>query len=118
MIIQDIMSFALFLGSVLLAWSWNVCTGQCYLNPSVSTRPSENKIYRTDEMDLKIMMVSLLDFVSIIKDEYWGKYGENLTLTYPQDGSCAILGEGFPLDTVAASNTQTQDTPWHPLHCL
>ena len=30
---------------------------------------------------------------------------KNLTLTYPQDGSCAILGEGFPLDTVAASNT-------------
>ena len=95
------MGFAL---SLLLAWSWcNVCTGQCYLTPSVTTRPSETTFYRTDEIDLKSMMVSLLDYVAIIKEEYWGQYGDNLTLTYPGDGSCSMLGVGFALDTVAAS---------------
>ena len=97
------MGFAL-LKSLLLAWSWcTVCTGQCYLTPSVTTRPSETKIYRTDEIDLKTMMVSLLDYMAIIKEEYWGQYGDNLTLTYPGDGSCSMLGVGFALDTVAAS---------------
>ena len=97
------MGFAL-LQSLLLAWSWcAVCTGQCYLTPSVTTRPSETKIYRTDEIDLKTMMVSLLDYMAIIKEEYWGQYGANLTLTYPGDGSCSILGVGFALDAVAAS---------------
>ena len=97
------MGFAL-LKSLLLAWSWcTVCTGQCYLTPSVTTRPSETKIYRTDELDLKTMMVSLLDYMAIIKEEFWGQYGANLTLTYPGDGSCAILGVGFALDAVNVS---------------
>merc|ERR1712082_14646 len=43
-------------------------------------------------------MVSLLDYMAIIKEEFWGQYGANLTLTYPGDGSCAMLGVGFALD--------------------
>ena len=73
------------------------------MTPSVTTRPSETTFYRTDEIDLKSMMVSLLDYVAIIKEEYWGRYGDNLTLTYPGDGSCSMLGIGFALDSVAAS---------------
>ena len=92
------------LKSLLLAWSWcTVCTGQCYLTPSVTTRPSETKIYRTDELDLKTMMVSLLDYMAIIKEEFWGQYGANLTLTYPGDGSGVLLDIGFAVDAVAAS---------------
>ena len=49
------------------------------------------------------MLISLLDYVTIIQEEYWGNYGENLTLTYPGDGSCSILGIGFPLSSVASS---------------
>ena len=49
------------------------------------------------------MLISLLDYVSIIQEEYWGNFGENLTLTYPGDGSCSILGIGFPLSSVASS---------------
>ena len=95
------MGFAL---SLLLAWSCcDVCTSQFYLTPSVTTRPSETTFYRTDEIDLTSMLVSLLDYVAIIKEEYWGRYGDNLTLTYPGDGSCSMLGIGFALDSVAAS---------------
>ena len=95
------MGFAL---SLLLAWSSiKVCTSQCYLTPRVTTKPSETTFYRTNEIDLKSMLISLLDYVSIIKEEYWGRYGENLTLTYAGDGSCSMLGIGFPLDSVAAS---------------
>ena len=95
------MGFAL---SLLLAWSSiKVCSSQCYLTPRVTTKPSETTFYRTNEIDLRAMLISLLDYISIIQEEYWGNYGENLTLTYPGDGSCSILGIGFPLNSVAAS---------------
>merc|ERR1712215_231625 len=47
--------------------------------------------------------VSVLKYAVIIRDEFWGTFGTNLTLTYPQDGSCSILGIGFPLSEVTSS---------------
>ena len=89
---------------LLLAWSHiKLCMTQCYLTPRVTTKPSETSFYRTDEIDLKSILISLLDYVSIIQEEYWGNFGDNLTLTYPGDGSCSILGIGFPLSSVASS---------------
>ena len=89
---------------LLLAWSHiKLCMTQCYLTPRVTTKPSDTSFYRTDEIDLKSILISLLDYVSIIQEEYWGNFGDNLTLTYPGDGSCSILGSGFPLSTVASS---------------
>ena len=89
---------------LLLAWSHvQPSMTQCHTTPRVTTKPSDNSVYRTDEIDLKKILISLLDYVQIIKDEYWGNFGSNLTLTYPGDGSCSILGIGFPLSTVASS---------------
>merc|ERR1712215_484994 len=65
---------------------------QCHLTPRVTTKPSDTSFYRTDEIDLKTILISLLDYVSIIQEAYWGNFGNNLTLTYPGDGSCSILG--------------------------
>ena len=89
---------------LLLAWSHiKLSMTQCHLTPRVTTKPSDTSFYRTDEIDLKTILISLLDYVSIIQEEYWGNFGDNLTLTYPGDGSCSILGIGFPLSTVASS---------------
>ena len=89
---------------LLLAWSHvRLSMTQCHLTPRVTTKPSDTSVYRTDEIDLRTILISLLDYIQIIKDEYWGNFGSNLTLTYPGDGSCSILGIGFPLSTVASS---------------
>ena len=89
---------------LLLAWSHiKLSMTQCHLTPRVTTKPSDTSVYRTDEIDLKTILISLLDYISIIQEEYWGNFGNNLTLTYPGDGSCSILGIGFPLSTVASS---------------
>ena len=97
------MRFALSI-QLLLAWSHvQLSMTQCHLTPRVTTKPSDNSAYRTDEIDLKTILISLLDYIQIIKEEYWGNFGSNLTLTYPGDGSCSILGIGFPLSTIASS---------------
>ena len=89
---------------LLLAWSHvQPSMTQCHTTPRVTTKPSDKSVYQTDEIDLKEILISLLDYVQIIKDEYWGNFGSNLTLTYPGDGSCSILGIGFPLSDVASS---------------
>ena len=82
---------------------------QCFLNPSISTRPSNDRVYSTDVMDLQTIFESVLDYVGIIKDEFWAqndKTGQNLTITSPGDGSCAILDEGLSLQTFT-----TKDSP-------
>ena len=76
---------------------------QCHTTPRVQQKPADKSVYQTDVIDLKEILVSLLSYVQIIQDEYWGTFGSNLTLTYPQDGSCSILGIGFPLSEVASS---------------
>ena len=83
-------------------WVSNICP-QCYLNPSTTTAP-QDEIYRTDVLDLKEMTLSILDFISIIKKEFWSGYGQNLTLTSPFDGSCAILGNGQSLQDFTRKN--------------
>ena len=91
---------------LLLAWSHvhiQPSMTQCHTTPRVTTKPSDKSVYQTDEIDLKEILVSLLNYVQIIQDEYWGNFGSNLTLTYPGDGSCSILGIGFPLSEVASS---------------
>ena len=70
---------------------------QCHTTPRVQQKPADKTTYETDEIDLKEILVSVLKYAVIIQDEFWGKFGTNLTLTYPQDGSCSILGIGFPL---------------------
>ena len=75
---------------------------QCFLNPSITTRPAVDRIYRTDLMNLQAIFLSVLDYVTIIKDEFWmvnDKSGLNLTVTNPGDGSCAIIGRGLSLQT-------------------
>ena len=89
----------IFLGSLMVS---NICS-QCFLNSSTTTIPQDG-VYRTDELDLKFMTFSLLEFVSIIRAEYWSNYGPNLTLTAPLDGSCAILGDGQSLQTFTRKN--------------
>ena len=76
---------------------------QCHTTPRVQQKPADKSVYQTDVIDLKEILVSLLNYVQIVQDEYWGTFGSNLTLTYPQDGSCSILGIGFPLSEVASS---------------
>ena len=81
----------------------NYCSAQCFLNPSTTTSP-QDEVFRTDELDLKDMTISLLEYVSIIRSEYWSSYGPNLTLTAPNDGSCAIHGNGQSLQTFTRKN--------------
>ena len=76
---------------------------QCHTTPRVQQKPADKSVYQTDEIDLKEILVSLLNYAVIIQDEFWGTFGTNLTLTYPQDGSCSILGIGFPLNEVTSS---------------
>ena len=81
---------------IMIGSCFPLCAGQCFLNPSLSTRPAEDRIYRTDEMNLQSIFISVLDFVQIVKDEFWVMNG-NHTITSPGDGSCAILGVGQSL---------------------
>ena len=76
---------------------------QCHTTPRVQQKPADKSVYQTDEIDLKETLVSVLKYAVIIQDEFWGTFGTNLTLTYPQDGSCSILGIGFPLSEVTSS---------------
>ena len=76
---------------------------QCHTTPRVQQKPADKTTYETDEIDLKEILVSVLKYAVIIQDEFWGTFGTNLTLTYPQDGSCSILGIGFPLSEVTSS---------------
>ena len=77
--------------------------GQCYLNPSTTTQPRD-EIYRTDVINLTDMSLSLLEYVNIIKSEYWSNFGPNLTITAPSDGACAVLGTGQSLETFTRKN--------------
>ena len=77
--------------------------GQCYTTPRVQQKPADKTTYETDIIDLREILVSVLQYSIIIQDEFWGTFGSNLTLTYPQDGSCSILGTGFPLDEVTSN---------------
>ena len=93
---------------LLLAWAHvNIflpcIMTQCHTTPRVQQKPADKSVYQTTEIDLKEILVSLLNYAVIIQDEFWGTFGTNLTLTYPQDGSCSILGIGFPLSEVASS---------------
>ena len=76
---------------------------QCHTTPRVQQKPADKTTYETDEIDLKEILISVLKYAVIIQDEFWGSFGTNLTLTYPQDGSCSILGVGFPLSEVTSS---------------
>ena len=76
---------------------------QCYTTPRVQQKPADKTTYETDVIDLREILVSVLRYSVIIQDEFWGTYGTNLTLTYPKDGSCSILGTGFPLDEVTSN---------------
>ena len=69
----------IFLGTLLVS---HYCSGQCFLNPSTTTSP-QDAVFRTDELNLKDMTISLLEYVSIIRSEYWSSYSHNLTLTAP-----------------------------------
>ena len=71
--------------------------GQCFVNRHLATRPSRNLEYRTDMMSLKNILISVLDFTSIIKQELPGENG-NVSITYPGDTLCPMLGKGFGLD--------------------
>ena len=77
--------------------------GQCYTTPRVQQKPADKTTYETDIIDLREILVSVLQYSIIIQDEFWGTFGSNLTLTYPKDGSCSILGTGFPLDEVTSN---------------
>ena len=48
-------------------------------------------------MSLKNILISVLDFTSIIKQELPGENG-NVSITSPGDTLCPMLGQGFGLD--------------------
>ena len=72
-------------------------SGQCFVNRHLATRPSKNLEYRTDEMSLKNIFISILDFTSILKEELPVQSG-NVSITHPGDTMCPMLGKGFGLD--------------------
>ena len=74
-----------------------IVDGQCFVNRHLATRPSRNLEYRTDMMSLKDILISVLDFTIIMKQELPGNHG-NVSITYPGDTLCPMLGEGFGLD--------------------
>ena len=83
--------------TVFSAYILSNVDGQCFVNRHLATRPSRNLEYRTDMMSLKNILISVLDFTSIIKQELPGDNG-NVSITYPGDTLCPMLGEGFGLD--------------------
>ena len=76
--------------------SFKICSGQCFVNKHLTTKPAVDKIYRTDTLDLKTMFVSIMDYVAIVKNELPIQHG-NLSITQPGDSSCPMLGIGFSL---------------------
>ena len=69
---------------------------QCFLNPSTTTTATDRS-YETDILDLRDMTWSIMQFISIVKKDFWAGYAQNLTLTAPTDLSCSILGLGHSL---------------------
>ena len=94
------------LGSHMLPWlilmmaviisNFQPCRSQCFINRHLATKPAQEKVYRTDSLDLKEMFISILDFTAIIKEELPAKHG-NLSITQPGDTGCPMLGEGYSL---------------------
>ena len=70
---------------------------QCYVNRHLATKPAKDLEYRTDEMSLKDIFISILDYTSILKEELPVQVG-NLSVTHPGDTTCAMLGLGYGLD--------------------
>ena len=71
--------------------------GQCFVNKHLATRPSKNLEYRTDLISLKNILVSILDFTTILRKEL-PSGDDNVSITHPGDSLCPMLGRGFGLD--------------------
>merc|ERR1711954_57133 len=71
--------------------------GQCFSNRHLGTKPSRNLEYRTDMMSLRDILISVLDFTSLIKQEL-PQESNNVSVTYPGDSLCAMVGQGYGLD--------------------
>ena len=63
----------------------------------MSTRPNKNLEYRTDIMSLKNILISVLEYTAIVKQELPGEH-DNVSITAPGDTLCPMLGQGFGLD--------------------
>ena len=95
---QSWQTFYRILGITLFsAYILDGVDGQCFVNRHLATRPSKNLEYRTDMMSLKDILISVLDFTTIIKQELPGE-NNNVSITYPGDTLCPMLGKGFGLD--------------------
>ena len=70
---------------------------QCFSNLHLGTKPSRNLEYRTDILSLKESLISVLDFTSLIKQEL-PQESNNISVTYPGDSLCAMVGLGHGLD--------------------
>ena len=81
--------------SVMLS-HFEPCYSQCFINKHLATKPAQDKVYRTDSLNLKDMFVSVMDYTTIVKEELPVKHG-NLSVTQPGDTSCPMLGVGYDL---------------------
>ena len=71
---QSWQTFYRILGITLFsAYILDGVDGQCFVNRHLATRPSKNLEYRTDMMSLKDILISVLDFTTIIKQELPGE---------------------------------------------
>ena len=81
--------------SIMLS-CYSLCSAQCFINKHLTTKPAQEKVYRTDTLNLNDMFVSVMDYIGIVKDELPIRHG-NLSVTQPGDTSCPILGVGYDL---------------------
>ena len=83
MIPLKVLTWAVLTWAVVVNNFFGTVVTQCYTTPRVQQKPADKTTYETDEIDLRDILVSVLQYSVIIQDEFWGKFGTNLTLTYP-----------------------------------
>ena len=97
----------------LLLWiiciSVHAVNGQCYSGVQTSTT-TKAKYWEQDEINLRELFESLLDFIRLTREQIWIVDGE-LIISQSRDVSCALLSEGINIDELDIKLTQNWDLP-------
>ena len=97
----------------LLLWiiwvSVQTVYGQCYSEVQTSTT-TKGKFWEQDEIDLRELLESMLDFIRLTREQLWIVDGE-LIISQSGDVSCALLSEGIDIEELDIKLTQNWNLP-------
>ena len=97
----------------LLLWiiwvSVQTAYGQCYSEVQTSTT-TKGKFWEQDEIDLRELLESMLDFIRLTREQLWIVNGD-LIISQSGDISCALLSKGIDIEELDIKLTQNWNLP-------